>query len=136
MSIWSHTYREEAIPGAVGSGVINEHRPGQKLAKAITELQEKVIADIGTVNLVNATGTIEIVDNKLNVSINVNNPEIPDPLPQDGENGDVLTKEDTAYLWRRKYPAGGREYMVLTAIPNGQDGITAKWDYVRAVELP
>lgn len=42
MAIWSNTYREQAIPGPNPSGTITEHRPGQKLAKVVTEIQEKV----------------------------------------------------------------------------------------------
>lgn len=42
MALWSHNYREQAIPGPNPAGTITEHRPGQKLAKVVTEIQEKV----------------------------------------------------------------------------------------------
>lgn len=135
MANWTHTYREESIPGPVASGVITSHMPGKKLASAITELQEKVISEIGDVSLEGIRGRFRIENNALSIYLEVIPPEIPDPIPSGGENGDVLTKQDTAYLWQKKFPSGGKEYQVLVAIPNGSDGITGKWDYVRAVEL-
>lgn len=47
MAQWAHTYREQAIPGPTTSGIITEHKPGQKLAKAVTEIQERSVVEYG-----------------------------------------------------------------------------------------
>ena len=49
MAQWSHRYDLTGIPpsGSQG-GIITEHKPGQKLAKAVTEIQERVVIDVET----------------------------------------------------------------------------------------
>jgi hypothetical protein len=69
MANWTHTYREQAIPGPSPSGLITEHRPGQKLAKAVTEIQERVVVDVeADLEGIEDTGTV-VENNTLKVRL-------------------------------------------------------------------
>jgi hypothetical protein len=109
MASWTHTYREEAIPGASESGVITAHTPGRLIAKAVTELQERVVTDVNVEGEGGITATASISDNTLNLTLGA---EIPDPLPEGGEPNMVL---------------------VRTVSSSNEPGVA--WDYVRAVEV-
>jgi hypothetical protein len=114
--MWSHTYNENEIPGPNPSGTITEHSPGKKIAKAITELEEKVIAGIGQVTLTDIDGTIEIVNNKLVITLST----IPQPreIPVLGNQGDVLVYwANGEYAWEPKYPEDRNIGDVLTVGP-------------------
>lgn len=63
MADWVNKYREENIPtrGSIG-GTITAHIPGKKIAKAITELQERVVTDLD-LNLEGIEDTGSQIDN-------------------------------------------------------------------------
>jgi hypothetical protein len=71
MANFTHTYREEQIPGAVESGVITQHSPGRLIAKAITELQDLVVTDVEVSGSGGITATGSIADNTLDLNISI-----------------------------------------------------------------
>jgi hypothetical protein len=117
MADFTHTYREEQIPGASQSGVITAHTPGRLIAKAVTELQERVVVDVNVEGTGVEDAGSDVTDNTLNLRLRVEFPEIPeveipDPLPEGGEPNMVL---------------------VRTVSSSNEFGVA--WDYVRAVEV-
>ena len=118
---WKHTYREGQIPPG---GIINRLRPGSAIAKAVTEIQEKVV------NAVNVQNGSDIID--VNAAISLNTLQIsitdkPRANPEDEGERDGEDQDTGAGL-----PGGGAEGMYLRWSPDGQH----YWDYVRAVEVP
>jgi hypothetical protein len=117
---WTHTYRKEAI--ALG-GVITLHRPGNLIAAAVTELQERVAHTVDLELDDSISGNAEIADNVLRIRLAVTNPvpaQDDDPYHGPGSGGgDGL-------------PPGGEEYQVLQRDATG----AAVWDWVRAVDAP
>jgi hypothetical protein len=76
MADFTHTYREEQIPGASEAGVITAHSPGKLIAKAITELQERVVVDVNVEGTGVEDAGSDITDNTLNLRLRVDVPEI------------------------------------------------------------
>jgi len=117
---WTHTYRKEAIsPGSV----ITTHRPGELIAAAVTELQERVAHTVDLDLDGSITGTAAINNNVLTITLRVTVPVPPedeDPYHGPGSaGGDGL-------------PSGGEEYQVMQRNADG----AAVWDWVRAVDAP
>ncbi len=81
---WFHRYR----PVDIGTQeVIHEHTPGRKIAEAITELQEKVVADIAAVNL-SGLVTLNVTREGNQVVLTID-----DLLPEGGEQYQVLQRD-------------------------------------------
>jgi hypothetical protein len=87
---WTHTYREQEIPGASESGVITSHTPGKKIAQAITEIHEKAI----TRATITGTGGItvsppSVINNALSFEIGIDlvNADIQGPPGPEGPQG-------------------------------------------------
>lgn len=104
---WENTYP----PGGFGpQDTINSHTPGQKIAEAITEIQDKAVVsadlDAGT----GLKGDASIQNNHLQINISLEKAS-PDT---GGGDGDGL-------------PDGGEEYQVLQRDSDGN----AVWDWVR-----
>jgi hypothetical protein len=76
MADFTHTYREEQIPGASEAGVITTHTPGRLIAKAVTELQERVVVDVNVDGSGVEDAGSDITDNTLNLRLRVDVPEI------------------------------------------------------------
>jgi hypothetical protein len=76
MANFTHTYREEQIPGASQSGVITAHTPGRLIAKAVTELQERVVTDVNVEGKGVEDAGSDVTDNILNLRLRVDVPEI------------------------------------------------------------
>jgi hypothetical protein len=117
---WTHTYRKGQItPG----GTITAQKPGNSIAQAIEEIQEKAVTDVALSLDSSLTGTAAISQNTLRLSLAVTNPrpysdEDPDEDSGQTGGGDSL-------------PAGGELYQVLQRNADGE----AVWDYVRAVDV-
>jgi hypothetical protein len=71
MANWTHTYREQQIPGASESGVITSHTPGKKIAQAITEIQEKAVTKVGVNASGGITATASVNDNEISLQIGI-----------------------------------------------------------------
>jgi len=103
MTDWTYKYRQEQIPGANPAGVINAHRPGRQIADAITELQERAITDATLDAQGGLTGSVEVEDGTLILSLRSDDvappPEPADVLPSGGEPGMVLTRTSDGYVW-------------------------------------
>jgi hypothetical protein len=112
---WINTYREGEISPV---GTISGDRPGHKLAKVITEVQEKVVIDADPVNASSlVTIDAQINDNTLVISIR----DIPQPEPTDEEEQDGVDP----------LPTVGTDGMYLRYNPNGPH----YWDYIRAIDF-
>jgi hypothetical protein len=71
MANFTHTYREEQIPGPIESGVITAHTPGRKIANAITELQERVVTDVSVSGSGGISVSGSVSDNVLTLSVGI-----------------------------------------------------------------
>jgi hypothetical protein len=86
---WTHTYRNEQIPGPNAAGVITAHRPGRQIADAITELQDLSVVDCELDLAGPISGSAFVEDNRLRLSLTVN-PDDPDGgggSPEPGPEG-------------------------------------------------
>jgi len=107
---WTHTYKVEAIGS---QSTISGTKPGNAIALAISEIQDKVVTDVTqSITLGEWTITFSIQDNVLTVEVSTD---------QSGAN-------ETGGGSVTGLPEGGEPYQVLQ---RGTDG-EAIWDWVRA----
>jgi hypothetical protein len=118
MTDWQNRYREEMLSGQpVITGDAGAHHPGKKIARAITEIQEKVVTGVSLELTGDISGAAEINDNVLSINLEVTN--------QGGGTGDAV---------EFALPDGGQAGMVLTLAISSSDERSAYWDWVRAVD--
>jgi hypothetical protein len=94
MADWTHKYREEMIPP---QGTITRDTPGKRIAKAVTEIQERAVIEASLQLSGGLTGDAEVRENTLVISI-----EAPPPgstFPEGGEPDMVLTRTSSGYAW-------------------------------------
>lgn len=107
---WTHTYKVEAIGS---QSTITGTKPGNAIAGAITEIQEKCVTDVTeSITLGEWTITFTIQDNILSVVVST------DESGSNETSGGAVTG----------LPEGGEPYQVLQRGLNGE----AIWDWVRA----
>jgi hypothetical protein len=145
MTDWTHTYRQEQIPGANPAGVINAHRPGRQIADAITELQERAITDATLDAQGGLTGSVEVEDGTLILSLRSDDvAPPPEPYEPSGESGPctniivafnpgnrVLTISGTTLVANNGLVVSSQPFSVQAAIP--QTGGTGATDTVTVV---
>jgi hypothetical protein len=116
---WTHTYREGQIPPG---GTITETRPGHQIARAVTEIQERVPHSVDIALGDGLTGGADITNNVLRIAVNLANPL---PAPEDDPH-----RNDPGGAGGDSLPTDADENMVLTY--RGGRWVAG---YVRAVEL-
>lgn len=112
---WTHTYRPDRI---LPQGTITGGRPGQNIAEAITEIQDRAITDVDLALDGSINGEAVIEGNQLTLRLAVAYPNPPDDESPNGSGGSV------------SWPTGGAEGMYLRWSASG----TPYWDYVRAID--
>jgi hypothetical protein len=115
MTDWANRYREEMLSGQpVITGDAGAHHPGKKIARAITEIQEKVVTE-AALSLDGLDGEATVEGGVLTITLSVD---------QQAQEAPGLA-----------LPDGGEPYMVLTRTQDSSGNLGAAWDWVRAVDV-
>jgi hypothetical protein len=121
MAAWNNRYTVEmvgdrqVIKHTGGEG----HKPGQKIAKAITEIHERAINDVAPLETTGGiTGEAYIDNGTLIISL-------------DASNVSGSGNTEVGFV----IPSGGQPGMVLTLRVSSSGQRTAVWDWVRAVDV-
>jgi hypothetical protein len=128
---WVNTYREESVPmaGAVG-GTITNHSPGKRIAKAITEIQDKAVTDV-VVTTDGAIGaSVEVINNVLQLALSViAPPSVPlgsvDPVILGGSSGSQVSgfSGSIQLVGGVRYNQNARSFEVLTRTLSVDNGL-------------
>ena len=119
---WNNTFRQESIPP--DGGILHKDKPLTRVAKAVTEIQERVVVDVDPSGDDRIDVDASITENTLKIRVTMKdngenpdeNPHANDPKP--GGGGGAI-----------EWPPGGSAGMVLSWRESGPP----VWDYVRAV---
>jgi len=115
MTDWANRYREEMLSGQpVITGDAGAHHPGKKIARAITEIQEKVVTE-AALSLDGLDGEATVEGGVLTITLSV----------------DQQAQESPVFA----LPDGGEAGMVLTLSVSSSGERSAVWDWVRAVDV-
>ena len=115
---WEDPYRPEMIEGTPTiTGGPDAHHPGKKIARSITEMHEKVAADVELDLAGGLEGEAEIDNNTLKIRIDASGVS---GGGGEGGGGDTL-------------PSGGESGMVLTLRLSSSNERSYVWDWVRGV---